>query len=146
MHYEAFDPDVYARSLGFSRLPHPHNVQDLTASLQDHYPPELIPSGLSGRVLLSLDLDARGHVTTARAVEPPAMPGVTIRAIVVNEQARERHEMAPASGAHPALKRAAEEAARVLRFAPAERDGKPVAFSDYRLTVEMTPPPSSRHE
>lgn len=47
---------------------------------------------------------------------------------------------AAARGAHPALKRAAEKAAGVLRFSPAERDDAAVPFSDYRITVELGPP------
>ena len=140
MPYEPFDRDAYAQSLGLTRLPHPLNPQDLMTSLRNHYPTVLMDRGVTGRVLLSLELDASGSIIAAHAVEPQVQPGVTLRAIVVDKRTGERHEMEAARGAHPAFQRAAEAAVRVLRFAPAERDGQPVSFSDYRLTVELAPP------
>lgn len=142
MRYEPFDPAAAARALGLSRLPYPLNPHDLRRSLPQHYPAELAGSGIRGAVLLSLDLDAQGTVVSAHAVEPPSVPGASIRAVLVDAATGAQRVVPPAGGAHPALQRAAETAVRVLRFAPAERDGHPAPFSDYRLTLELTPPDS----
>ncbi|MBA3970145.1 MAG: hypothetical protein H0X52_08590 [Gemmatimonadetes bacterium] len=64
---------------------------------------------------------------------------MVIAAVVTEPDGRHR-ELTPARGAHPALKRAAEAAARVLRFSPAEQRGKTVPFGDYRITVGLAPP------
>jgi outer membrane biosynthesis protein TonB len=139
MHFEAYDPAEEARALGLDRLPHPLNFADLASALREHYPAELAGSGIRGRVLLSLDLNASGVVTRAQAVEPPDLPaGMVIAAVLTDPDGRHR-ELTPARGAHPSLKRAAEEAAQVLRFSPAERGGKTVPFSDYRITVGLAP-------
>jgi hypothetical protein len=90
-------------------------------------------------VLLSLDLDSSGAVTRAEAVESPDLPAGMVIAAVVTELDGRHRELTPARGADPALKRAAEAAARVLRFSPAEQRGKTVPFSDYRITVGLAP-------
>lgn len=143
MRHEPFDDAGLARALGVSRLPRPVNVREFARSLPRHYPDELAGSGVRGAVLLSLDVDERGAVVSASAVAPPASGAVEVTAILVDAATGERREVSPARGAHPALRRAAEAAAHVLRFAPAERDGQPVAFRDYRLTVEVAPPGGS---
>ncbi len=138
--FERYDPDEHARSLGLSRLPQPLNFGDLMRALREQYPRELAGSRTEGRVLLSLDLDAAGVVVAARAVEPSINPSTVVKAVMIDPRTGERREIAPARGAHPALKRAAEKAAGVLRFSPAERDDAAVPFSDYRITVELGPP------
>ena len=140
MHFERYNPDAEARRLGLDHLPYPLNFADLVSALRVHYPAELADSGVRGRVLLSLDLDASGAVTRARAVEPPDLPPGMVITAVLEEPDGRRREFAPARGAHPALKRAAEEAAQVLRFSPAVRAGEAVPFSDYRITVGLSPP------
>ena len=142
MQFERYDPSEGARRLGLDHLPHPLNVADLTSSLREHYPAELAGSGVQGPVLLSLDLDASGAVTRARAVEPPELPAGMVITAVVEEPDGRRRQLTPARGAHSALKRAAEKAAQVLRFSPARRAGEAVPFSDYRITVALAPPES----
>jgi outer membrane biosynthesis protein TonB len=140
MQFESYDPAEEARALGLDRLPHPLNFADLASALREHYPAELAGSGIRGRVLLSLDLNALGIVTRAQAVEPPNLPAGMVIAAVVTEPDGRHRELTPARGADPALKRAAEAAARVLRFSPAEQRGKTVPFGDYRITVGLAPP------
>lgn len=128
------------RFSGVDRLPRPLNMGEFTLAVREHCPEDLAVSGARGAVLLSIDVDEVGAVISSRAVEPPALEGIQVSAILVDGVTGQRREVAPARGAHPALRKAAEEAAHMLRFAPAERAGQPVAFRDYRVTVEVAPP------
>jgi TonB family protein len=81
------------------------------------YPPEAKARGLSAEVLLELDVGANGEVLAARVASPAAPAG---------------------SG----FDEAALEAARRLRFSPAEIDGEPAAVTiEYRYRFDAPPPP-----
>ena len=95
-----------------------------------------VDAALAGSVLLSLEIDAAGMVTSAAAVEPPPPPGVEMRAVLL-ERDGPRRPLPESPPAPPALRQIAVAAIRRLRFRPAERDGAPVAFRDYPLTMEI---------
>ncbi len=76
----------------------------LNATSPVQYPPALLAQGIEGTVLLKLFVDSSGQLT------------------------RDSTRVAESSG-YPALDSAALAAAPSLRFAPAVRDGQPVALS-----------------
>ncbi|HEY6100101.1 MAG TPA: TonB family protein, partial [Anaeromyxobacter sp.] len=78
------------------------------------YPPDAKARGLSAEVVLELDVGADGQVLAARVASP----------------------------AGDGFDEAALEAARRLRFSPAEIDGKPAAVTlEYRFRFDAPPPP-----
>ena len=100
------------------------------------------PASLQGsdrrvNVLLSISVTADGKVAGVRAIVPELPKGMVVRGIVEDESGNYLRDIQPAS-MDPECMAAAEQAALVLRFVPAEKDGKPVAFPDLRLGVEFS--------
>lgn len=121
---------------GVSRLPEPLNWDAVREAIARERAASPGAARLAGPVLLSLSIDAAGIVTEAAAVDPPPHPGIEIRAVLV--ECDGRHTLLPdAPPAQPALRQVAVAAIRELRFRPAERDGAPVAFAEYRMTLEI---------
>lgn len=85
----------------------------VVAEATPEYPPDAKASGISGEVVLELDVGEAGEVLAARVVQP---------------------------GGH-GFDEAALEAARRLRFTPAELDGKPSAVTlEYRFRFDAPSP------
>lgn len=119
-----------------SRLPEPLDWKVLRDAIARERAVTAVDAALAGSVLLSLDIDAAGMVTSAAAVDPPPHPGIEIRAVLLERDGRQA-PLTESPAAPPALRQVAVTAIRRLRFRPAERDGSPVAFRDYRLTMEI---------
>lgn len=119
-----------------SRLPEPLDWKVLRDAIARERAVTAVDAALAGSVLLSLDIDAAGMVTSAAAVDPPPHPGIEIRAVLLERDGRQT-PLTESPAAPPALRQVAVTAIRRLRFRPAERDGSPVAFRDYRLTMEI---------
>jgi outer membrane biosynthesis protein TonB len=131
---QRFDP---REAFGVSAMPRP--AETFHASLQRHYPEELREEGVSGFVLLSVDVDEQGEVLQAKAVRRQQTPGVRVEAHLVDSSGI-RPMPVPDGLPHPALRAAAEKAVRETRFHPAELDGVPVPFWDLRIGVRIDPP------
>jgi len=134
MKFEPFDREMIRRIFGVDTVPRPlgpREVSDRLESATAAFP--------RGSVLVDVDVDAEGGVTDVRTIErPPSTPGVTVRAIGVDADGGTR-ELPRAGPASPELARAVEEALRDTRFTPATRDGEPVPFPGFRMTVEVGP-------
>jgi TonB family protein len=133
---QRFDP---REAFGVSALP---ALPDTFAeSLRRHYPEELRAAGVSGFVLLSVDVDEDGEVRQAKAVRRRETPGVRVEARLMGTDGRAIPLKPTADGEpHAALRAAAERAVRETRFRPAELDGRPVPFWDLRIGVRIDPP------
>lgn len=134
MTWEPFDREMVRRLFGVDTVPGPLGPREVSDRLES-----ATASFPRGSVLVDVDVDAEGRVTDARAVEPPPSTlGVTIRAMGVDADGGTR-ELPRAGPASPELARAVEEALRGARFTPATRDGEPVPFPGFRMTVEVGP-------
>ena len=121
---------------GVERLPEPLDWGVVREAIARERAVTAVGAALAGSVLLSLEIDAAGMVTAAAAVDPPPHPGIEMRAVLLERDGRQR-PLPESPPAPPALRHIAVAAIRRLRFRPAERDGAPVAFRDYRLTMEI---------
>jgi hypothetical protein len=134
MTFEPFDREMIRRIFGVDTAPTPLGPREMSDRLES-----ATASFPRGSVLVDLDIDAEGRVTDVRTVDqPPSTPGVTVRAIGVDADGSTR-ELPRAGPASPELARAVEEALREARFTPATRDGEPVPFPGFRMTVEVGP-------
>jgi hypothetical protein len=109
--------------------------RDFWAAMERYAPLSLNP-GPRVRVLLSVAVSASGEVENVRAVEPALPPEVHAIAIHLDDTGTVIGEGAPVTD-NPELIAAAEAIGRALRFRPAEKDGVPVAFPDYRMSIEF---------
>jgi hypothetical protein len=135
--FEPFGREMARRMFGVDTVPRPAGPREVSDRL------ESATAGFPrGAVLVDLDVDAGGVATGARVVDPPpATPGVVVRAIGVGADGSTR-ELARPGPASPELARAVEEALLGARFTPATRDGEPVPFPGFRMTVAVGPPAS----
>src|SRR5688500_3431932 len=109
--------------------------RDFAAAMQ-RYTPTNLEREHTVRVLLSIAVSATGEVDGVRAVQPVLPPGVHAIAIRTNEAGGIVAGAAPIT-ADAQIVAAAEAIGRTLRFRPAERDGAPVAFADFRMSIEF---------
>lgn len=134
--FERFNP---RSAYGVDQTPEP--LGDLASILARHYPSDLRAEDASGFVLLSVDIDAEGHVQQAKAVRQLRVPGITAVAILEDAAGgTTRHSPDPSSVPHPSLREAAERAIREVQFRPASLNGQAVPFWDLRLGVQLAPP------
>jgi hypothetical protein len=136
---EPLTPEALKAMAGVSRLPRPVDGHALVDAVHRHYPPDLRAAGVHGSVLVEARIDERGIVT---AVEPVPRPPADVhyRAVVVSRDpasgAEIQRPLADPGESNPAFEAAARSALREVRFTPAEKDGKPVAFT-LRMTVRF---------
>ena len=123
---------------GVTRLPEPLNWRAVHARLDRELAGRSTDRALCGPVLLTLDLDASGAIRSVAAVDPPPTGDGEPRCVLIEADGR-RTPAPPGTPAPPARKALAVAAIQVLRFRPAERDGVPVAFPGYRMTVHVGP-------
>jgi hypothetical protein len=83
---------------------------------------------------LSISVSADGGLAGVRAILPELPPDVIVHGVLQDESGNYLGSI-PQPVPDPECMAAAERAALVLRFSPAEQDGKPVAFPDYRIGV-----------
>jgi hypothetical protein len=107
---------------------------EFSTAMTTHAPRHL--EGRRERVLLSISVSATGAIERVRAIKPTLPPGVQVIA-VCEDEAGNSTAMVGAVTADPDVISAAEAIGRTLRFRPAERDGVPVAFPDYRMSIEF---------
>jgi hypothetical protein len=120
-----------------SKLPDVMNWRDFGEAVDAATPASFQGSDRRVNVLLSISVTADGRVAGVRAIVPELPKGIDVRGIMQDESGKYLRDIQPAS-LDPECMAAAEHAAMVLRFAPAEKDGQPVAFPDLRLGVEFS--------
>jgi outer membrane biosynthesis protein TonB len=94
-------------------------------------------AGKRGSVLLEMQINERGAVTSAWAIDPPRSFASPIPQAVLRDSEGNQLPGPPPRTQDPELRRAAEELARLLRFRPAERGGVPVATSGFRMSISF---------
>jgi hypothetical protein len=122
---------------GVDVLPRLLNAPELAESMKRHYPAALRGHGSAGSVLVDVSIDEQGRVTGVTALPAPTLQAHGLKG--------SRPDLAslPAQAATPASTVQFGDAARAAlgtaRFSPAQRDGKPVAFT-LRMTVRFSDP------
>jgi hypothetical protein len=131
-----------------SRMPRAINDAEFMRAVQANTPASVRELGRQVSVTLSIWVNADGTVRSVSAIVPELPPGINVRGIKLDERGQYLGEMLPAVVDEECMA-AAEEAARVLRFSPAEKDGEPVEFPDLRIGVGfsgMRPPVDLRRK
>jgi outer membrane biosynthesis protein TonB len=137
---EPLTPEALRALTGVSELPAPLDKAALNAAMHRHYPPSLRERGVAGFVLVEVDIDETGVVRDVDVVTPPAASGST-RTVRVTRRADGSEQQEEMDYAHdPAFGPAAKAALREVRFSPAKRDGRPVAFK-MRMSLRFNPQP-----
>jgi len=127
--------DEFARLYeSVSKLPEVLNFSEFSQAVQANSPSRLENSDREVSVLLSISVTADGGLAGVRAILPELPPGVVVHGIREDESGNYLGSI-PQPVPDPECMAAAERAALVLRFAPAEKNGKPVVFPDYRIGV-----------
>lgn len=137
---QSMSPEKMRALTGVDRMPMPADREAFAASMARHTPPGL---SKSGSVLVDVQIDAEGTVQGVELPTPPS-PGANHRAVLVERDpvsGRETERPMEASDHNPVLGAAARAALRDIRFTPATRDGRPVAYT-LRMTVGFSPPPT----
>jgi outer membrane biosynthesis protein TonB len=127
-------PEQVRQLTGVDRLPEAIDKAAFKASIERHYPAELLPDGTSGSALVDVLVDAGGRVASATPIDRPA----GMHAVMILEQ-KDGTQRRITPNDHPAFQAAAASALREVRFSPAIRDGQPVPFT-LRMTVTFDPP------
>jgi hypothetical protein len=88
------------------------------------------------RVLMSIAISATGEVLDVRPVTPVLPEGVTAEVECIGPDGT-RVRGAPPLSDDADIVAAAIDVCRLLSFRPAERDGVPVEFPDFRIGIEL---------
>jgi hypothetical protein len=120
------------KRVGLSALPEVRDNAAFVASLRRHDP------GLPGTILLDVSIDENGIVQDVEAA--PQSSNRHTRIVLVDRAPGGKAVERPMEARHnPSLLPAARNVMREVRFTPAERDGKPVAYT-LRMTLGFEPP------
>lgn len=109
--------------------------REFSTAMRKHAPQ--LHQGRREWVLLSISVSATGDVERVRAIQPALPPGVRTVAICEAEAGNVTAHADTAVASDPGVVSAAEAIGRTLRFRPAERNGVPVPFPDYRMSIEF---------
>ena len=110
------------------------NFDEFASAVRAETPSSLRGTDREVSVLLSISVGADGSLLSYKAIVPKLPPGITAIGILQDEDGNELGTI-PDNTGDPDCLAAAERAARVLRFKPAEKDGVPVDFPDLRIGV-----------
>ncbi|MGH7426767.1 MAG: energy transducer TonB [Candidatus Methylomirabilaceae bacterium] len=142
MEHKPLPFDEFARLYeSVSKLPAILNFSEFSQAVQANTPSRLENSNREVSVLLSISVGADGGLAGIRAILPELPPGMNVHGILEDESGNYLGSI-PQPMLHPECMAAAERAALVLRFAPAERNGKPIAFPDFRIGVGFSARPA----
>lgn len=120
------------RRSGLSALPEIRDNAAFMASLRRHDP------GLPGTLLIDVAIDESGTVQSVEAA--PQSSNRHTRIVLVDRTLSGKTVERPMEARNnPSLLPAARKVMSEVRFTPAERDGKPVAFT-LRMTLSFAPP------
>ncbi len=135
MEHQPLDFDDFARLYeSVSTPPEVLNFDDFSRAVRENTPANIRGTNRRVSVLLSISVAADGSVLSYKAVVPKLPPGIS--AIGLMQDADGNHlGLIPGNTTDPDCVAAAERAAAVLRFKPAEKDGTPVPFPDLRIGV-----------
>ena len=135
MEHKPLDFDDFARLYeSVSAMPEVVNFAEFGQAVREHTPASLRGTNRHVSVLLSISVAADGSVLSYKAIVPTLPSGITAIGVLQDEDGNYLGGI-PANTADPECLAAAERAAAVLRFKPAEKDGQPVAFPDLRIGV-----------
>jgi hypothetical protein len=123
-----------------SATPEILNFDEFAIAVRAETPSSLRGTNRHVSVLLSISVGADGSVLSCKAIVPTLPPGVTAIGILRDEDGNELGAI-PDNTTDPDCLAAAERAASVLRFKPAEKDGVPVDFPDLRIGVGFSGSP-----
>ena len=138
--------DEFARlNESVSRRPEILKFSEFSHAVQANTPLSLENSNREVSVLLSISVRADGGLAGVRAIVPELPPGLTVHGIHEDESGKYLGSI-PKPVHDPECMATAERAAFVLRFAPAEKDGRPVAFPDLRIGVGFSGRPGPGSE
>ena len=127
--------DEFARLYeSVSKLPEVLNFDEFSQAVQANRPSSLEHSDGEVSVLLSISVSADGELAGVRAIVPELPPGLMVHGSREDESGNYLGSI-PQPVLDPECMAAAERAALVLRFAPAEQNGKAIAFPDFRIGV-----------
>jgi len=128
-------PEHVAQMFGVSRMPLPLQAFE-THHVVRRLPKDFARESEHVTIRLVLDLDDTGTVTQVEVVPSPSRRGVRTIGVLTDEAGAQpipEHTEAP-----PALRDAVVEAARRMRFRPAERDGRAVPVRGIPVSVHYT--------
>jgi hypothetical protein len=126
-------PEQLRRTAGVDRLPTPADPAAMQASIRRHWPSD--PAAIGASATVDVSVDATGRVTAVKPAPTGARGASPARMILEEPDGTQRvHEVRRAASAVPA----AQAVLRDVQFAPALRDGQPVAHT-FRMTISFTP-------
>lgn len=130
---EKMTPEQLRRIAGVDRLPTPANQAAMQASIRRHWPSD--PQAVGASATVDVSVDATGRVTAVTPAPTGARGAASARMILEEPDGTQRvQEIRRAASAVPA----AQAVLRDVQFAPALRDGQPVAHT-FRMTISFTP-------
>lgn len=130
---EKMTPEQLRRIAGVDRLPAPADVGAMQASMRRHWPTD--PQAVGASATVDVSVDATGRVTAVTPAPTGARGASSARMILEERDGSQRvREVRRAASALPA----AQAVLRDVQFAPALRDGRPVAHT-FRMTISFTP-------
>ena len=121
---------------GVTRMPEIVDFRPFEAAIR-RYTAEFRGRRPACRVLMSISISETGEILDVTPVKPVLPEGVSTRAVCIEDDGTTVMIQSPPLTDDPDIGGAAIGLCRLLSFRPAERDGVPVEFPDFRFGIEL---------